>query len=72
MDDKHNKYASREAVDLLNLEYNFMQHDSVADIKTRNQASIKRWIKEKVYVKLPLGLRSFIYFLYRYIIRLGF
>lgn len=29
---KHNSYASREAVDLLNLEYNFMPHDSVANL----------------------------------------
>lgn len=27
---KHNRYASREAVDLLNLEYRFMPHDSAA------------------------------------------
>jgi glycosyltransferase involved in cell wall biosynthesis len=70
--DKHNKYASREAVDLLNVEYGFMPHDSVASLRDGSQAGIKRWIKERLYARLPLGLRAFAYFLYRYIFRLGF
>ncbi len=70
--EKHNKYASREAIDLLNLEYGFMKHDSVAKFKGASQAGFKRWVKEKVYAKLPVGLRAFVYFLYRYIVRFGF
>jgi len=69
---KHNHYASREAVDLLNLEYGFMRHDSVADLRAGNQAATKRWLKEVVYARLPSGLRAFAYFFYRYILRLGF
>lgn len=70
--EKHNKYASREAVDLLNLEYGFMPHDSVASLRGGNRAGVKRWLKEKVYVRLPGGFRAFIYFFYRYVLRLGF
>lgn len=70
--DKHNKYASREAVDLLNLEYGFIPHDSVAGLRTGSQAAVKRWIKESVYARLPGGFRAFVYFFYRYFIRLGF
>ncbi len=70
--DKHNSYASREAVDLLNLEYSFMPHDSVAELSLRSQAGIKRWIKENIYARLPGGFRAFVYFFYRYVIRLGF
>ncbi len=69
---KHNGYASREAVDLLNLKYRFMPHDSVASLKNASQAGIKRWIKESIYLRLPGGLRAFSYFFYRYIVRLGF
>lgn len=69
---KHNNYASREAVDLLNLEFGFIPRDSVASLRTDNQASIKRWLKEVVYSRLPGGFRAFAYFLYRYVIRLGF
>ena len=70
--DKHNKYASREAVDLLNLEFKFMDHDSVASLRGWKQAEIKRWVKEVIYAKLSIGFRSTAYFLYRYIMRLGF
>lgn len=70
--DKHNKYASREAVDLLNLKHHFLPHDSVACLCGGNQAGMKRWLKEKIYIRLPCGFRTLAYFLYRYVIRLGF
>ena len=70
--EKHNAYASREVVDLLNLEYGFMAHETVADIRGGQQAGVKRWLKEKVYARLPGGLRAFAYFFYRYVVRLGF
>ena len=69
---KHNSYASREAVDLLNLEYHFMPHDSVASLRGGKQAGVKRWLKEVVYARLPGGFRAFAYFFYRYVLRLGF
>lgn len=70
--EKHNMYASREAVDLLNLKYGFMPHDSVASLGSGSQSGFKRWVKERVYAKLPSGNRAISYFLYRYIVRLGF
>lgn len=70
--EKHNSYASREVVDILNLEYGFMPHETIANLQSRQQAGVKRWLKEKVYARLPGGLRAFVYFFYRYIVRLGF
>lgn len=70
--DKHNKYASREVVDLLNLEYKFMPHDSVASLTSNGQAGLKRWFKDRIYTQLPGGWRAFFYFFYRYFLRLGF
>lgn len=70
--EKHNNYASREVVDLLNLEFGFMPHETVAILKGWHQVGVKRWLKENVYAKLPGGLRAFLYFSYRYILRLGF
>ncbi|MBK1633332.1 glycosyl transferase [Thiohalocapsa halophila] len=69
---KHNRYASREAVDLLNLEHGFMPQDTVARLHGGGQAGLKRWVKELVYARLPGGLRAFAYFFYRYVLRLGF
>lgn len=70
--EKHNAYASREVVDLLNLEYSFAEHDTVASLRSGKEAGVKRWIKENIYVRLPGGVRALIYFLYRYVFRLGF
>jgi hypothetical protein len=44
--EKHIRYASRGAVDLLNLEYVFMPFDSVAGLRGAPQAGVKRWVKE--------------------------
>ncbi|WP_301750319.1 glycosyltransferase family 2 protein [uncultured Erythrobacter sp.] len=70
--DKHNHYASREVIDLLNLEFGFIPHETVANLQERRQVGVKRWIKEHVYARLPGGSRAFLYFLYRYVIRFGF
>jgi len=70
--EKHNGYASREAVDLLNLKYGFIFYDSIAKLSTKSQSSIKRWVKENLYSKAPSGFRAFGYFVYRYILLGGF
>lgn len=70
--EKHNGYASREVVDLLNLEHGFMMHETVANLRGGQQAGVKRWFKERIYSRLPGGLRAFLYFFYRFILRLGF
>lgn len=69
---KHNGYATREAIDLLSIRYGFSNRESIDVGIAKHQASQKRWIKEKVYSKLPLGIRALMYFLYRYILRGGF
>lgn len=70
--EKHNAYACREVVDLLNLEFGFMTHETIGALGSGQQVRVKRWIKEKVYSQLPGGIRAFAYFLYRYVLRLGF
>jgi glycosyltransferase involved in cell wall biosynthesis len=70
--EKHNKYSSREVVDLLNLEYRFIPHDSVAKLWGGRQSEVKRWLKEKIYSQLPGGLRALAYFFYRYFLCCGF
>lgn len=58
---KCNWYSTREAMDY------FEQ----VKVETSN-ASLKTRIKMKVYYKLPLGFRSWAYYVYRYYFRLGF
>ena len=69
---KHNKYASREMVDLLNCKYSFLGKDERIMQMNDPQAKRKRIIKERIYSRLPVGFRAFLYFIYRYIFLLGF
>ena len=67
---KHNNYATREAIDLLNNIYGFLKYDDIAPNFLGTQAQRKRWLKLK-YAQIPLFLRPFLYFNYRYFFRLG-
>jgi len=69
---KHNSYASREMVDLLNNKYDLLERDDSLKGNDDPQAKWKRIMKDDVYSKLPLALRSTLYFLYRYFLRFGF
>ncbi|MDO6588963.1 glycosyltransferase family 2 protein [Loktanella sp. D2R18] len=69
---KHNAYASREVVDILNRKHRFMPQDTIGTLRGGKQAAVKRWIKDRIYGRLPGGLRAGLYFFYRYILRLGF
>lgn len=71
--EKHNHYATREAVDLLNKEYGlFKDQEMQSHVITRDQNARKRWFKYNLYLRLPLFFRAFLYFIYRYFLRLGF
>lgn len=67
---KHNGYAIREAVDLLDIELNLLGKTN-SSINLTEQAMEKRKKKYK-YAKKPLFWRSFAYFFYRYFYKLGF
>src|SRR5262245_11403203 len=69
---KHNDFASREAIQYLNLRYGFAPHEVFNQSGASAQARLRRLLKEKVYLRLPAGSRAMAYFLYRYILRLGF
>ncbi len=68
---KHNDYSSREAIDVLDRRHRLGMADDV-DSALNRQARTKRWLKTRVYARLPLGLRPWLYFFYRIIVRCGF
>jgi glycosyltransferase involved in cell wall biosynthesis len=71
---KHNKYATYEAEELYKykLRKQAGEKDEFANL-SGSQAQKKRWIREFIWNPLmPPLVRPFIYFLYRYFIRLGF
>ena len=67
---KHNHYATREAIDLLLGEITATKAGKASVMNV--SARLKRWLKHSVYAHLPLGMRALLYFLYRYVFRLGF
>jgi glycosyltransferase involved in cell wall biosynthesis len=69
---KHNNYATREAIDLLNIKYKFSATVGIDANLSEAQDKRKRWLKENLYAFIPLFLRPFLYFIYRYIFKLGF
>lgn len=71
--EKHNKYATREAIDQLSQKYGlFVRDEGFSSEAVSHQALIKRWMKENFYNKLPFWVGPAGYFLYRYFIQLGF
>lgn len=65
---KHIGYAGREAIDLLLQEHGQDLHLP----EGMGRPGVKRLLKAKIYNRLPGGLRSFLYFFLRYVVRLGF
>lgn len=64
--DKHNKYSSREVLDMLG--------EKVEDVELKNLSfatRVKRFVKFNIYYKLPMGLRSYLYYLFRLYVKGG-
>jgi hypothetical protein len=65
---KHNRWAELEAIDILN---KFADGEVHSNIKG-SPIEKTRWFKNNVFQKTPLFVRSFLYFGYRFFIKLGF
>lgn len=65
--DKHNRYADREVKDLIAI-----AESSSGGDEPVGQAGRRRRLKVRYYARLPLLLRAFLYWIYRYFILLGF
>jgi glycosyltransferase involved in cell wall biosynthesis len=70
--DKHNKYATRETIDIkLKQLYPVISGSGISK-GTGHTIRLKRFLKDKVYLGLPYFIRPFLYFMYRYFVQLGF
>lgn len=68
--DKHNGYAAREAALLLDAEYHLTDTDCLP--QDHGKEVEKKRAQKARYARMPLFWRAFGYFIYRYIIKLGF
>lgn len=70
---KHNQYATREAIDVLNQKYGLFPRETIESQSSNSwQAFIKRLIKERIYNRIPFYVAAPGYFLFRYVFQLGF
>lgn len=68
---KHNGYSTKHMVQFISLEYGLNSHNGdVGHLTTQGRR--KRFMRDQVYASAPLYLRAVLYFIYRYIFRLGF
>lgn len=66
--DKHNRYATLKAIEECS---HINEHDNNGNFfGNKDQRTL--WLKNKIWNRLPRLIRPFIYFIYRYIFRLGF
>ncbi len=64
---KHNWYAGREVLDY------FEHKDDAKDGADLDaKARLKRFVKFRIYYRLPMGMRAHLYYWYRYYFKLGF
>jgi glycosyltransferase involved in cell wall biosynthesis len=69
---KHNKYATREAIDVLNQRLGLFPRDEAANSdSTSFQMAARRFVKEKIYNRIPFTVSSAAYFFWRYFLQLG-
>lgn len=69
--EKHNRYASLEAQELLPRKRGSGYHELDARF-FGSQSDRKRWLRLRVWNRLPPVVRPFVYFFYRYVLRGGF
>jgi glycosyltransferase involved in cell wall biosynthesis len=71
---KHVHYATREAVDVLVRRHDLLERNGrrLSAGGVSRQAALKRLVKEQLYNRLPFTWSAPLYFLWRYVFRLGF
>jgi glycosyltransferase involved in cell wall biosynthesis len=68
--DKHNKYATRESVEIVCKRHGIAVSDPAEALS--GQSRRKRMIKELVFNRMPFYAGPTLYFLFRYIVQMGF
>lgn len=70
--DKHNGYSTKHMVQFVRREYGITSGNEAEQGRLTDQGARKRYLRDGVYAGTPLYIRAVAYFLYRYVLRLGF
>ena len=70
--DKHNNYSTREMQDYFNSIRSAGATGLGGEHSLDAKAKFKRFLRWKIYYRLPAGFRAYAYYFYRYYVRCGF
>lgn len=70
--DKHNRYASRHVLEIVMRTAGEKEGKTDESALLSSSARIKRFLRNKVYLRFPRFVRPALYWFYRYVILLGF
>jgi glycosyltransferase involved in cell wall biosynthesis len=69
---KHNEYATREVISFIAMKYDLSDGEVRQSSNAPAQLLGKRLLRKEFYYRIPFPISTLLYFLYRYIFRLGF
>lgn len=69
---KHNWYSNKESAEFIKIYTEQSSNNELHGKILGNQCERRRWLKNKIYYKIPLFVRPMFYFIYRYFFKLGF
>ena len=69
---KHNGYTTRQMVEYVSLQHPLLPDRGDESGTLNRSAQSRRFLRDKVYARSPLYLRAILYFVQRYVLRLGF
>lgn len=69
---KHNWYSNKESSEFIKIYTEQSSNNELHGKILGNQCERRRWLKNKIYYKIPLFVRPIFYFIYRYFFKLGF
>ena len=69
---KHNNYANLEALSYLETFSNKSTKNQINENLFGNTPERNKWFKNNFFYRLPIFIRCFAYFIYRYILKFGF
>lgn len=70
--EKHNQYATREAIEILNQKYHFLNESTSTTINSGKDTDQRRWLKQNVFMRMPALFRASAFFFLRYFLKGGF
>jgi glycosyltransferase involved in cell wall biosynthesis len=71
--DKHNRYATREAIEIIDRRLGILSRATTREAYTKSRKTrIKHWVRDQLQSRLPFTFTAPAYFVWRYVFQLGF